>query len=179
MSPVKWSGQHWRPTASPVSLGNVTHVFFNSKCVICRCFVQLERGIIISTQDFQLWHETVFRHVQVRVLINKTITEIWSEQSFIIHPTPYHDTWRIMFHSLQIILLLPGPEHKVPWLTVRSNPFIITNDLSALCPLSTCSFCLPHNASSYYTTGNVLLCGKSRQAAEIPNIADKRCVVRF
>ena len=68
--PVKWSGQHWRPMADPAITGNFTRVFSNSKCVMCWWFVQLERGLTLSIQNFQFCHDTVFRHVQARVLIN-------------------------------------------------------------------------------------------------------------
>ena len=67
--PVRWSGQHWRSIS-----GNFTHVFSNSKCVICRCFVQLNEALA-SIQRISSCHETVLRHVQARVLINRTITE--------------------------------------------------------------------------------------------------------
>jgi len=64
----------------------------------------LEPDIILNAEAFWL------QHVQMSVLINRTIKEMQSEKMFPLHPNAYHDVWRIMFQFLKIMWILLGPE---------------------------------------------------------------------
>ena len=59
---------------------NLTKIFPNSKCVMCHCPILLESHIVLNTRFFQLRHETVLRHVQVHVLLNRTIKVVKPEE---------------------------------------------------------------------------------------------------
>jgi hypothetical protein len=103
--------------AKPVFSENLTKVFPNSKYILSLCPVMLEPGIILNADAFLLQHEPLLQHVQMSVLINRTIKEMWSQQLFTLHPSLYHYVWRIMFHFLKIMWILLGPECNFLWST--------------------------------------------------------------
>jgi len=81
---------------------------------MCRCPVLLELGIGLGiNQNFSIATRISFAACPENVLINWTIQEIQSEQSFTNHPSPYHDVWRTMLLFLGIMCVLLGPEHNV------------------------------------------------------------------
>lgn len=55
----------------------------------------LEPGVIPNAEALLLQHEPLSQHVQMSVPINRTIKEMRSEQMFTLHPSAYHDVWRI------------------------------------------------------------------------------------
>jgi len=77
----------------------------------------LEPGIILNAEAFLLQHEPLLQHVQMSVLINRTIKEMQSQQLFTLHPSVYHYVWRIMFQFLKMMWILLGPECNFLWST--------------------------------------------------------------
>jgi hypothetical protein len=54
------AGNTGGPSAYPTTIPeNITEVFPNSECEMCRCPVLSEPGIVLSTKVLQLRHETV------------------------------------------------------------------------------------------------------------------------
>jgi len=62
---------------------NLTKVFPNNKRVICQCPIVLEPHIVLNTRFFLLHHVSVLQHVQVNVLIKRTIKLVRAEQSML------------------------------------------------------------------------------------------------
>ena len=62
---------------------NLTKIFPNSKCVMCQCSILMETHIVLNIRFFRLRYESVFQHVQVRILSNRTINVLRSEQSIL------------------------------------------------------------------------------------------------
>ena len=62
---------------------SLTKIFPNSKCVMCQCSILLELHILLNTGFFGLRHVSVLLHVQVHVLINRTVKVVRSEQSIL------------------------------------------------------------------------------------------------
>ena len=78
---VEWTAQvtHGELTVTE----NPTKIFSNSKCVMCQCSILLELHILLNTGFFGLRHVSVLLHVQVHVLINRTVKVVRSEQSIL------------------------------------------------------------------------------------------------
>jgi len=62
---------------------NVTKIFRNSECVMFQCRFLLESHIVLNTRLFRLRYESVSQHIQVHVLINRTISVVRSEESLL------------------------------------------------------------------------------------------------
>jgi hypothetical protein len=60
---------------------NLPKKFPNSEFVTLRCHILLESHIVLNTRLSQLRHEHILRHVQVHVLINRSIIVARTEQS--------------------------------------------------------------------------------------------------
>jgi hypothetical protein len=88
-SQVEWAAQvtHGEITFPE----HLTKIFSKRECVMCQCSLLLEIHIILNTRFFQLHHQPDTQHVQVRMLVNRTIKEIQSEQLFAVHPSPFYN----------------------------------------------------------------------------------------
>ena len=60
-----------------------TRIFLNSKCVMCHCPIPVELHIVLNIRFFRLRHKSGLKHVQVHVLINRTIKVVRSEPSIL------------------------------------------------------------------------------------------------